>query len=523
MRVLCAALGSKVVGEDSDGISPREVALPPRWEEAEQCRLCHKQFGSFARKHHCRRCGAAVCNTCSPQRLRLPQLGITDRVRVCVDCAREEKSQAEEETVESGSTIACYADVVPVVDRVAMTWKDLQPTAGDAEEVELGSFSPSCSATSDRRPTVRVQVERSTDGTWGVNVDDSGSVTEIKEPEGARNALSPGVRITAVDGEPVDTGAEVLAALDRNQDREVVLTVATPPRNAAGNLLAQSGDQSTIPPPPLLPTLRVQQASAIASLPLLGEDARRYRVVCEMPPTDDNPIAVAYWVAASDDETQARAIFRDCVEDCLQPLLSPVIAHAVCQDCSAISPTFNLPDQAVGRWCKNCATLNHRGAKNVVCHAVWVRELKRLVMQRRVVRSSRRRPHTAYLRLQPGFASSVEESHSSVRCRGSFIIHLLQLTREPDRWLWFDSWSRESTHSSCGLTKAREHRCCSLCPCYSTSSRQSFCLQRAAMKVLPVSRNHWSSASPYSFRTSLFNQKLSSASVSLFQPSGAVS
>ena len=147
---------------------------------------------------------------------------------------------------------------------------------------------------------------------------------------------------------------------------------------------------------------------------------------------------------------------------------------------------------------------------------------KRLVMQRRVVRSSRRRPYTAYLRLQPGFASSVEESHSSVRCRGSFIIHLLQLTREPDRWLWFDSWSRESTHSSCGSTKARERRCCSLCLCCSTGSRRTRRRQRVTMRVLQPRRNQ-SGVSPYSFRTSLLKQKLSSASVSLSRLSGGVS
>ena len=408
---------------EADGAETPRVVLPPRWEEAEQCQLCHKQFGSFTREHHCRRCGAAVCNTCSPQRLRLPHLGITERVRVCVRCALEAKSQAEEDTVETGGTIACYADVVPVIEgRVMMSWNDMELARADGgeEEVELGSLSPSRPGRSsvETAPTVRVQIERSDEGAWGVSVDDAGCVTDVEGSRSGMYALSPGVRITAVDAEPVDTGAAVLAALQRNREGEAVLTVAAQPRASAGNELAQSDGDSDPPPPPppppLLPTLRLQQASAMAALPLLGEDARKYRVICEMPPTDEDPLPAMHWVASSDDETQMRTVYRDCVEDCLQPLLSPVIAHQLCQDCGAVSPTFNLPDQTVGRWCKDCAAQNHRGAVNVVCHAVWVRELKRLVMQRRVVRSSRRRPYTAYLRLQPGFASGVEENHAAL-------------------------------------------------------------------------------------------------------------
>ena len=412
--------GSPRTGGGVDGLM---IEQPPRWEESEECKLCHKQFGAFTREHHCRRCGAAVCQQCSPSRLRLPHLGINERVRVCRGCALEAKSLEEEETVESGSTIACFADVVPVQASTmsGWSWNDLELGAtedsfGGEEEVELGSLSlsPARGSVRHQHPSlVRVQLERGADSAWGLGVDQDGRVTEAPG-----HALSPGVRITAVDDEAVLSGEDVLAALERNGEGEAVLTLA--PLDASDSQVAATDGgsgaepQLPLPLPPLLPKLRVQAASAIAAIPLLGEDARAYRVVCEMPPTDEDPLPAMHWVAASDDEMQIRTIFHECTEDCLQTLLSPVIAHQLCQDCGASSPTYNLPDQTTGRWCKDCATQNHRGAANVVCHAVWVRELKRLVMQRRVVRSSRKRSYTAFLRLQPGFASGVEESHAAL-------------------------------------------------------------------------------------------------------------
>ncbi|KAK4236758.1 hypothetical protein C8A03DRAFT_45286 [Achaetomium macrosporum] len=54
--------------------SPSEVVLP-RWQpdsEVTYCPFCGTQFSFFVRKHHCRKCGRVVCNSCSPHRITIP-------------------------------------------------------------------------------------------------------------------------------------------------------------------------------------------------------------------------------------------------------------------------------------------------------------------------------------------------------------------------------------------------------------------------------------------------------------------
>ncbi|PHH67557.1 hypothetical protein CDD82_1329 [Ophiocordyceps australis] len=54
--------------------SPRDFVLP-RWQqdaEVTYCPICHTQFSIFVRKHHCRKCGRVVCNSCSPHRIIIP-------------------------------------------------------------------------------------------------------------------------------------------------------------------------------------------------------------------------------------------------------------------------------------------------------------------------------------------------------------------------------------------------------------------------------------------------------------------
>ncbi|KFA74962.1 hypothetical protein S40288_02194 [Stachybotrys chartarum IBT 40288] len=57
----------------------RPDAMPdfelPRWQpdaEVTYCPICHSQFNIFVRKHHCRKCGRVVCNSCSPHRIIIP-------------------------------------------------------------------------------------------------------------------------------------------------------------------------------------------------------------------------------------------------------------------------------------------------------------------------------------------------------------------------------------------------------------------------------------------------------------------
>ncbi|CAH8526031.1 unnamed protein product [Schistosoma mattheei] len=38
------------------------------------------------RQHHCRRCGHAVCDKCSPYRSNLPCMGFEKDVRICNQC-----------------------------------------------------------------------------------------------------------------------------------------------------------------------------------------------------------------------------------------------------------------------------------------------------------------------------------------------------------------------------------------------------------------------------------------------------
>ncbi|UNI14451.1 hypothetical protein JDV02_001080 [Purpureocillium takamizusanense] len=58
----------------NDGQESPEFVLP-RWQpdaEVTYCPICHAQFSFFVRKHHCRKCGRVVCNSCSPHRIIIP-------------------------------------------------------------------------------------------------------------------------------------------------------------------------------------------------------------------------------------------------------------------------------------------------------------------------------------------------------------------------------------------------------------------------------------------------------------------
>ncbi|KAI2633751.1 FYVE-domain-containing protein [Hypomontagnella submonticulosa] len=56
------------------GARPQDISLP-RWQpdsEVTFCPICRTQFSFFVRKHHCRKCGRVVCNSCSPHKITIP-------------------------------------------------------------------------------------------------------------------------------------------------------------------------------------------------------------------------------------------------------------------------------------------------------------------------------------------------------------------------------------------------------------------------------------------------------------------
>ena len=43
-------------------------AFTPNWchdDDVDKCTLCHTQFGTLTRRHHCRACGQIYCGSCS--------------------------------------------------------------------------------------------------------------------------------------------------------------------------------------------------------------------------------------------------------------------------------------------------------------------------------------------------------------------------------------------------------------------------------------------------------------------------
>ena len=65
---------------------------PGHEHDTKHCTLCSKKFTFRVRKHHCRKCGELVCDTCSKGRLVLPSLYGDDPVRVCTQCSDGTKS-----------------------------------------------------------------------------------------------------------------------------------------------------------------------------------------------------------------------------------------------------------------------------------------------------------------------------------------------------------------------------------------------------------------------------------------------
>ncbi|QSZ30089.1 hypothetical protein DSL72_004609 [Monilinia vaccinii-corymbosi] len=76
--------GTSTIPRSSSGVMQQQTGgretlqgevIVPRWQpdsEVTQCPICTASFGWLSRKHHCRKCGRVVCNSCSPHRITIP-------------------------------------------------------------------------------------------------------------------------------------------------------------------------------------------------------------------------------------------------------------------------------------------------------------------------------------------------------------------------------------------------------------------------------------------------------------------
>ena len=57
-----------------------------------ECQVCTSAFGLMNRRHHCRACGACVCESCSREKVRIPSLDPRALFKCCNLCASELKA-----------------------------------------------------------------------------------------------------------------------------------------------------------------------------------------------------------------------------------------------------------------------------------------------------------------------------------------------------------------------------------------------------------------------------------------------
>jgi len=98
----------------SSSPSTSSVELPhDYWRLESDCHGCHLKFNVMKRKHWCRRCGHAFHGSCSSLKIKIPQMGFHEEVRVCDACfdkvAAGAKQQQQQPKLRVGSTGGGYA------------------------------------------------------------------------------------------------------------------------------------------------------------------------------------------------------------------------------------------------------------------------------------------------------------------------------------------------------------------------------------------------------------------------------
>ncbi|KAF9967234.1 Vacuolar protein-sorting-associated protein 27 [Mortierella alpina] len=102
---------------DNVGAALVETQAPPDWTDSDVCTRCRATFTLTNRKHHCRACGSTYCGQCSSKTMSLPNLGVTQEVRVCDGCWMKKKLGNNSAILQDTFGLGGPAELVPSVSK----------------------------------------------------------------------------------------------------------------------------------------------------------------------------------------------------------------------------------------------------------------------------------------------------------------------------------------------------------------------------------------------------------------------
>ncbi|KFH70409.1 hypothetical protein MVEG_03259 [Podila verticillata NRRL 6337] len=94
-----------------------ESEAPPDWTDSDVCTRCRNAFTLTNRKHHCRACGSTFCGDCSSKTMALPNLGVTQEVRVCDGCWMKKKLGTKSVLALESHGLGGSLEVVPSMNK----------------------------------------------------------------------------------------------------------------------------------------------------------------------------------------------------------------------------------------------------------------------------------------------------------------------------------------------------------------------------------------------------------------------